>query len=75
MAKRKAAGEAPGEAAGGKARRKEQQQPKRQPAQPAEPAEEEAPLTHGAAVATQAGGGFKNKEKVLLLGSRGITYR
>ncbi|KAL4420930.1 hypothetical protein ABPG77_001413 [Micractinium sp. CCAP 211/92] len=71
MVKRKAAEAA--EASSSKAARKAQGQkaPKRQPAAAAPAAEPETAPAH---VAT-AGQGFKNKEKVLMLSSRGITYR
>lgn len=71
MAKRKAAEAA--EAGSSKAARKAQgqQAPKRQPAAAAAAAQPETAVAHGAPV----GQGFKNKEKVLLLSSRGITYR
>ncbi|KAL4452775.1 hypothetical protein ABPG75_008437 [Micractinium tetrahymenae] len=71
MAKRKAPEAA--EAGSNKAARKGQgqQAPKRQPAAPAAAAEPETAAGH----VTPASQGFKNKEKVLLLSSRGITYR
>ena len=73
MAKRKAA--APAAEEGGSKQQKPKQQRKQQPTAPAD---EEGPSTSGKGSVVAAAGqpaAFKNKEKVLLLSSRGITYR
>lgn len=71
MAKRKAAVQT--EAADGEGKRqKGKRQPKDAPQQHA--AAEEGPSTSGAVVAA-SGSAVRNKEKVLVLSSRGITYR